>query len=405
MRSKFDVVVVGGGPSGSTAAHLLAQGGAKVLVLEREVFPRFHIGESLLPCQMEILARLGVDLTGHAKHMYKAGAEFFDEASGHRALYPFTDSLGGTRRHAWQVERATFDELLLNGAEKAGAEVHQGERVEGVELGADEVRITTDRGEHTSRYLIDATGQDSFLARRHRSRKRIDDFGLAAVFRHYHELKPEIAEELALTGAVKVFFVEEGWLWAIPLGGGRLSVGLVTRRKGIEDGWLDAGIGDSPELTRVLEGASVEGPHQRVGSFSFHNDRPHGARWVCVGDAACFLDPVFSSGVAFGMISAAHAADELLPALREGREGEARLMDPHVAHMTQAYNVFATVILSLYQRRLLPALFFTESQDSELRRGLTSILAGDVWREDNPFQKRLWASVRRRFEIPVPAAS
>lgn len=405
MSSMFDVAVVGGGPSGSTAAHLLAKGGMKVLVLEREVFPRFHIGESLLPCQMEILARLGVDLTGHAKHLHKAGAEFFDEANGHRAFYPFADALGGTRRHAWQVERAVFDELLLTGAEKAGAEVHQGERVDDVDLGADEVRLTTDRGTYTSRYLIDATGQDSFLARRHRSRRRIDDFGLAAVFRHYHGLTPEIAEDLATTGAIKVFFIEDGWLWAIPLGGARLSVGLVSRKKGIQDGWLDEGIQKSPELTRILAGASVEGPHQRVGSFSFHNDRPHGARWLCVGDAACFLDPVFSSGVAFGMISAAHAADELLPALQEGREGEPRLMDPHVAHMTQAYNVFATVILSLYQRRLLPALFFTQAQDTELRRGLTSILAGDVWREDNPFQKRLWDSVRRRFEIRVPEAS
>ncbi len=142
-----------------------------------------------------------------------------------------------------------------------------------------------------------------------------------------------------------------------------------------------------------------------MSSFSFHNERPHGARWVCVGDAACFLDPVFSSGVSFGMVSAAHAVDVLLPALRAASEAEPSLMDGHTEHMTRGYSIFATLILALYQRRLLPGLFFTEEQDSELRKGLTSVLAGDVWRDDNAFQRALWASTRRRFELPAHRAS
>ena len=166
-----------------------------------------------------------------------------------------------------------------------------------------------------------------------------------------------------------------------------------------------AEIDRSPELTRLLEGAEPLGPHQRQGSFSFRNARTHGPRWSCVGDAACFLDPVFSSGVSFGMLGAAHAADALWPALAEGREAEPGLMDAHAAHMAEGYSVFATLILSLYQRRLLPNLFFTAEQDPDLRRGLTSVLAGDVWRGDNPFQAKLWASLRRRYEIPAYAAS
>lgn len=136
-------------------------------------------------------------------------------------------------------------------------------------------------------------------------------------------------------------------------------------------------------------------------SFSFHNERPHGSRWVCVGDAACFLDPVFSSGVSFGMLGALHAMDALIPALRESREGDPHLMAEHTSHMTHGYTVFATLILSLYQRRLLPGLFFTEDQDSELRKGLTTVLAGDVWRDDNPFQQMLWSSERRRYPLRV----
>ncbi len=399
MQTVYDALVLGGGPSGSTAANLLAAGGARVLVLEKEVFPRFHIGESLWPGEIEVFARLGVDPGGHRRHMEKRGAEFYEEAANRRAIFPFGDSLQGTATYAFQVERSVFDAQLLARAAEVGAEVHEGEPARDVELGDSEVLVRTDKGAYRARYVVDATGLDAFFARRHRTRRRIEDFGLAAVYRHFTDLKPEIAAEVAATGNVKVLFVEGGWLWAIPLGEGRLSVGLVTRKKGIADDWLDAEIAASPELSRLLERARPEGPHHRVGSFSFHNERPHGPRWVCVGDAACFLDPVFSSGVYFAMLGASDAADVLLPALQEGREGDPALMSAHTAHMTHGYSVFATLILSLYQRRLLPGLFFTEDQDSVLRRGLTSVLAGDVWRADNPFQQRLWASTRRRFEL------
>lgn len=403
MSTPHDVLVLGGGPSGSTVANLLAAGGARVLVLEKEVFPRFHIGESLLPGELAVFARLGVDPGTHARHMVKRGAEFYEESRGRHAIYPFGDSLHGTPAYAYHVERSVFDAQLLARAAEVGAEVHEGEPAREVRLGEGEVVVRTDRADYRGRYLVDATGLDALLGRRHRTRRRIDEFGLAAVYRHFADLRPAVAEELARTGNVKVLFVEGGWLWAIPLGQGRLSVGLVSRKKGIADGWLDEEIAASAELSRLLEGARAEGPHQRVGSFSFHNERPHGPRWVCVGDAACFLDPVFSSGVYFAMRGATSAADVLLPALREGREADPGLMREHSAHMSHGYSVFATLILALYQRRLLPDLFFTEEQDSVLRKGLTTVLAGDVWRDDNPFQQRLWASTRRRFEL-APAS-
>lgn len=395
----YDVIVIGGGPSGSTTANLLAQEGMRVLVLERDRFPRFHIGESLLPADLEVFDRLGVSFEGHPRHLVKQGAEMYIEAEGLHTVYRFSDSLKGTRKYAFQVDRATFDTQLLRRAEELGAEVHEGERVIDVELGPDEVAVISNAGRYRARYLVDATGQDSFFARRNGTRRKIDDFGLAAVFEHFEDLKPEIADELASTGNIKILFVEDGWMWAIPLGSRRLSVGLVTRRKGAQKSWIGEAIAGSKVLSRLVEGARREAPPTLMSSFSFHNDRPYGTRWACVGDAACFLDPVFSSGVSFGMVGAMHAVESLLPALREGREGDPHLMDAHAEHMSHGYSIFATLILSLYQRRLLPRLFFTEEQDSELRKGLTSVLAGDVWRDDNPFQNMLWSSERRRFVL------
>ncbi|MCB9595945.1 MAG: NAD(P)/FAD-dependent oxidoreductase [Sandaracinaceae bacterium] len=398
MTEQYDVAVIGGGPSGSTAAHLLAEGGAKVLVIEREVFPRFHIGESLLPASMEVFERLGFDPCTK-DHVRKAGAQFFDEPKGLAATYLFSDSLGGAA-HAYQVDRAAFDLALIEGAERAGATVHQGERVTDVELdehGRPPI-VKTTKGRYEARYVLDATGLDSFFGYANGSRRRIDAFGLGAIFAHYADLKPEIATELAVTGNVKIMFLDDGWIWAIPLGEGRLSVGLVTRRKGLQTHWLDEAMAQSPEMRRILEGATQVGPHHRLASFSFFNDQSYGPRWSCIGDAACFLDPVFSSGVTFAMLGAARAADRLVPALAGGHEGGAELMSEHAAEMKHAYDVFATIILAFYRRRVLPDLFFTSEQSSVLRKGMTSILAGDVWRGDNDFLDMLWRS-RMRVQL------
>ncbi len=393
-EERLDVVVLGAGPAGSTCAHLLAKGGAKVRVLEKERFPRFHVGESLLPCENAIFERLGFDIGG-GDYLYKAGAEFIDERTDDIADYPFAGGLPGTPSHAYHVERARFDHELAQLAANAGAEIRFGVKVRNVDVSADEVTISAEDGEHRARFVIDATGQDAFLARRRKSIRPIKDFGVVAAFAQFSELSPESVAELTETGNIKILIHDDGWAWLIPLTGGRLSFGVVSRRGGLGTGMIDAVQSKSKLIARLTRGAKRADP-QLVRHFGYVNAEPYGARYACIGDSAAFLDPVFSSGIFLGMKSAEMAADILGPALSDGTEARPDLLDPVKAKMREAYVAFGSLIRSFYSTNLVKHFFFHPDPEPELRAGLTSILAGDVFREDNKFQnsitkgRRLW---------------
>jgi flavin-dependent dehydrogenase len=214
-----DVVVVGAGPAGSTVANLLARAGVDVLVLERERFPRFHVGESLLPRDLPLFERLGVDPLRDG-FLRKRGAEFIDERTGQSTLFSFEEGLDGTPPYAFQVDRATFDQWLVQAAEREGAQVRCETTVSDVVIAPDRVEIVEAGGErHVARYVVDATGQDSFLARRNRSREPYRDFGKGAVFRRYVGLAPAVVEELCTHGDIKILVLGDGWVWIIPLAG------------------------------------------------------------------------------------------------------------------------------------------------------------------------------------------
>ncbi len=393
---EHDVLIIGGGPAGSTAATLLAQAGVRVLVVEKEHFPRFHIGESLLPCDLPIFERLGVSLEGRA-FQRKAGAEFTDERTGQHSEFRFAEGLAGTPPHAFQVDRSEFDQLLLERSKAAGAEVQEGVRVLDVVPDADGVSVTTSAGAHRVRYLVDATGQDAFLARKHRGTVPLKDFGLAAVFCHFDELQPEVERELAATGNIRILIIEDGWMWLIPLFGGRLSVGVVSRRPGIHLGLLEEMIAASPMIQRLTAGGRRT-PARIIRNFSYRNTKNRGERWACIGDASLFLDPVFSSGVSLAMFAGERLADALIPALAERRESDPRLAESLSASMERAYVSFSSLVGSFYHTGIVQNLFFATRPDPEMRAGLISILAGDVWRDDNKFQNTLLSSGRRRFD-------
>jgi flavin-dependent dehydrogenase len=397
-----DVIIIGGGPGGSTCGNLLAGAGHRVTILEKDTFPRFHIGESLLPCDLPIFERLGISLDG-GPYMRKAGAEFFDERTGDHEVFLFKDGLPGAPQHAYQVERARFDHDLLLRAASAGAAVREGEKVVDVAVHEHAIEVTTERTKLRARYLIDASGQDAFLARRERAIKPLKDFGVAAVFCHYGDLGADVAGELARTGNIRVLMIEDGWVWLIPLHGGRLSCGVVTRRTGVTTDLLETTVAGSPHVQRLVQGATRTAPRV-IRNFSYRSGKSRGPRWTCVGDSSIFLDPVFSSGVSLAMLAGERTADLLGPALTEGREGDPALTEPVAAEMHTAYATFASLIGAFYRTGLVKNIFFAPRPEPDLRAGLISILAGDVWRHDNRFRSLLVDSQRRWFDPTVDGA-
>jgi flavin-dependent dehydrogenase len=395
VSAPVDVLVVGGGPSGATAACLLAKAGVAVRVLERARFPRFCIGESLLPAELPVFTRLGLAPDAQVS-VKKLGAEFIDEASGAERTYLFADGLSGTIPEAVQVERAGFDQALLELARTAGADVREGVRALDVDIADDRVRVRTDQGVHEGRYLVDATGRKALMARRQRAVASIEGFGKAAAFAHFDGVRSEVAAALAAKGNnVEILVREDGWAWVIPLPGHRLSIGVVTTAQGLRTEHLDAVVAGSPRLRWLTEGCR-RGEIRLEGNYSFHNRQRHGARYACVGDAACFLDPVFSSGVALAMMGAERLADTLAPALAKGEEGRSDLMAPVATHMDHAYAILSSLIHRFYNTRFTEHFLLHHDPDPELRAGLITVLAGDLWREDNRFQNMLLGSRRHR---------
>ncbi|MDD2739226.1 MAG: FAD-dependent oxidoreductase, partial [Methylomonas lenta] len=166
----YDVVVIGGGPAGATAATLLAQYGHKILLLERDKHPRFHIGESMLPFSEPVIQRLGIDWS--EGNQFKSGAVFIDESSGQRMYFPLS-----VYRKTYQLERAPFDQLLFENAAKHGVETQQEEKVLEVSCEADEVTIDSDKGHYRCRYLVDATGRAALMGKKARSIERFENLG------------------------------------------------------------------------------------------------------------------------------------------------------------------------------------------------------------------------------------
>ena len=317
----YDVIVIGGGPAGSTAATLLAQAGRRVLVLERERFPRYHIGESLLSATLPILQHTGVlPHVEAAGFINKPGGTFIWGSSAEPWSFWFREDPGGYT-HAFHVLRSEFDEILLRHAAREGAEVREGAAVERVvQLGEDgpfRVMARTDDGEMLtveSGFVVDASGQNAILGRRERLREFNPFFKNLAIWSYFADARrmdPPLHDNI-LSAAFG-----EGWCWYIPLHDGTISVGAVVdaarwrerARSAVVDATYAELIAGCAPVARMLQGARQTAPVRVIRDYSYSSKCFYTGRALLAGDAACFIDPVFSTGVHLACLSGLLAAD------------------------------------------------------------------------------------------------
>ena len=406
-----DVVVAGGGPAGSVCAAALAGLGRRVLVLEREHHPRFHLGESLLPGSLGVLEAIGVLEEVRDRFLVKNGARFVDAADEARTnRYSFAEAFHARWTHAFQVPRDEFDELLFQRAGACGAELRQGWTVTRVELDGGRavgVRARDPEGrEHAidARFVIDATGRDAMTASAARDKSRIRHLDRTALFT---QVRGAWRDEGALQGDIQIVVTgqgsDRGWFWLIPFADGRTSVGAVVssawvqshRGAGGPAELFDAAVQDAPAVARMLSGSTRIMPPGATADFSFRVRTVRGDGWLAVGDAAGFIDPLFSTGVHLGLCSGLRAAQLVDEALGAGDVSAARF-EGWEREIRAGVDLFLGAVQGFYAGDL-KAYLFAQPQHPFLRRAITSLLAGDVW---DP-AARWVGEIRGRFGVVV----
>lgn len=391
--------VVGCGPAGSTIGALLAQQGRDVTVVDRVRHPRFHIGESLLPLNMPILQRLGVWDELQEIGIRKNAAEFESHARNTTVRYEFSMAFDKRWPHAFQVRRSEFDHLLLRNCARRGARVLESVRVIAVEFGDPARNQDTVVGLRLedgttqlwrTRFLVDASGRDTFLGDRLGIKRKSREHASAALFGHFRNARRNGG---SAEGNITIAWFAHGWFWFIPLKDGTTSVGAVCppaylkSRATDPSAFLMQTIALCPEIAARLSGATLTEPATATGNYSYQSERMAGEGYLMVGDAWAFIDPVFSSGVYLAMKSALLGAEVVDAVLKDPARAPQlyREFERTVRHGLKAFSWFIYRMPSPIIRRLFLAprnLFGVQS-------AVVSLLAGDVFRR-GPVRPRLY---------------
>jgi flavin-dependent dehydrogenase len=323
----YDVAIVGGGPAGSCAATFLARAGHRVVVVEKDHFPRFQIGESLLPYSMDTLERLGVmGKLEEEGFLPKHGAHLSSGCGSREIKFYFKNSFRSRRATALQVRRAPFDHILLEHAREEGAEVYYGTKIGEADFGEEGVELTLESKEAENqvparlraRYLLDASGRHSVVGTKFQLRRNYPKLKKFAVFAHFDGVPVEDGPDGTLTQMIRE---EDRWFWVIPLSRKTISLGVVTdlahfrEQNQTPEEFLQSSIQRQPLVRERLREAERITPVHATGDYSYRNENFFGERWMLAGDAAGFIDPVFSSGVFLALLSGESAAAALHEAL------------------------------------------------------------------------------------------
>jgi flavin-dependent dehydrogenase len=380
----YDVAIIGGGPAGSTAAALLARAGRHVIVFEREKFPRFHIGESLLPFSMKAFTRLGLhEKFLRAGFMKKHGGEIIGACSEPGTKFYFKDGYRSQTDHAYQVTRSDFDKLLLDHAAECGAEVYENTSVDRVQFSKDDVELAIrSNGSSQSiraRYVIDASGRASMLGRQFKIKKTYNHLQKLSIFAHYDGVWRAEGIDGTLTVLLRAI---DRWFWLIPLTAEHTSIGVVldseTFRKSklsAED-FLEQGLAEQPIIAKRMISARRVSQVYVEADFSYRSARLYGDRWLLAGDAAGFIDPIFSSGVFLAVFSGEQCADVLHEVLAHPRKTK-RLFAGYERAVNRAMDMYLRFVDAWYTKEFIE-VFLAPRNVLGLAPAVNAVLGGNV---------------------------
>jgi flavin-dependent dehydrogenase len=391
-----DVFVVGGGPAGSTIAALLAERGHRVILADKDRHPRFHIGESLLPHNLPLFDRLGVRDKIEASAMHKYGIEFVSPYHGKSVKYDFGRAYDKRFPYSFQVKRSSFDHMLLQNAAAKGATVIEECRVGAVAFPDKESAVVTARGpdgeplQWRARFVVDASGRDTLLAGQMDMKERNPRNNSAAIFGHFAGARRLPGKD---EGNITIVWFDNGWFWFIPLSDGTTSVGAVCPAEFFKNRGTDLPaffrqiIASSPEIASRLRDAELVGDVTATGNYSYSSKRTSGDRFLMVGDACAFIDPVFSTGVYLAMVSAFAAADAVDGCVKTPKKS-ARLLRRYDARTQRALGSFTWFIYRI-REPAMRNLFMSPRNMFRVEEAVLSILAGAIF-DGWPVRARLY---------------
>jgi len=381
----YDVAVIGGGPAGSTAAALLARAGWRVIIFEREKFPRFHIGESLLPFSMQTFDRLGLREKLDRTFLPKFGGEIVAACGSKGVKFYFKDGFRSRRDRAYQVTRSEFDKLLLDHSRENGADVREETDVKNITFENDRAKINIEtssgaRSTIEARYLLDCSGRQTMLGSFFKIKKTYDHLQKFSVFAHYDNVDRAEGIDGTLIRMVRGL---DRWFWMIPLTTTRMSIGVVMdtatfrAMKLSPETALEKCIDEQPMVVERMKRAVRVSPVYSAGDYSYRNTKLFGDRWLLVGDAAGFIDPVFSSGVFLAIMSAEKAADTLDKVLRD-ESHKRRLFRTYGRTVNYIMDIYLTFVNAWYRRgKEFVEVFLNPTDTMQIAAAVNAVLAGN----------------------------